>query len=96
LSVRAATEREDHCLSRFCGTAENRAQLVSFESTKRGFAVTLKEFRDAHGGGCFDAIVEVYESPGELSSEQRSNGSLARTHESGEAKNRWARSRSAA
>src|SRR5579859_1200820 len=91
LSVGSTAERENHGLSCFIGAAEYGAQLLGFESTKRGFAKAFKKFRDAKAVCFLDAIIEIDESPGKLTREQSANGCLAGTHESSKTNNGWTR-----
>src|SRR6266576_3285452 len=80
LRVGAATERQDRSLLKLASAADCRAKLVRFELAEECLA---------------EALVEIDKAPRELPREERTNGSLAGTHEAGERNNRHARSKAA-
>ena len=90
LGVGAAAEGEHDRFFEFEDATERGAELVGFDLAEGGFAETLENFRDAHVGGGFDAIVKIDEAPGELAGEERADGGLAGAHEAGEAEERYA------
>ena len=91
LRVSAAAESEDRAGWIFGGAAEGGTELVGLCLAEGGFAEALEELRDGDAGGSFNAFVEVDEAPGELAGEQGADGGFAGAHETGEAKDLWAR-----
>jgi len=88
LRIGAAAKSEDGALLELGGASESGAQLIGFELAKGRFTVTFEELRDGDAGGFLNAVVEIDETPSELSSEQVADGGLAGTHESGESEDR--------
>jgi hypothetical protein len=82
LRVGAAAECQYGRFAQFECPAECGAELRGFEQAERGFAVALEEFGNAQAGSVFDAVIEVYEAPGELASELRTYGRFSAAHES--------------
>src|SRR6266566_3525627 len=95
LRVGAATERQDRSLLKLASAADCRAKLVRFELAEECLAEALEDLRDGEAARLFDALVEIDKAPRELPREERTNGSLAGTHEAGERNNRHARSKAA-
>ncbi len=83
LCVSASAESKNRAPFLLGGAAESSAKLIGFELPEGWFAVTLEELRDGDTSGFFDAIVEIDESPSELTSQQRSDSSFAGAHEAG-------------
>jgi hypothetical protein len=95
LRVGAATERQDRSLLKLASAADCRAKLVRFELAEECLAEALEDLRDGEAARLFDALVEIDKAPRELPREERTNGSLAGTHEAGERNNRHAGSKAA-
>src|SRR4029077_13631805 len=53
-------------------------------------AEAFEDLRDGKARRFFDAVIKIDEAPGKLAREERTNGSFAGAHESGQAKNRVA------
>src|SRR5205807_341275 len=68
---------------------------VRLELAEECLAEALEDLRDGEAARLFDALVEIDKAPRELPREERTNGSLAGTHEAGERNNRHARSKAA-
>ena len=95
LSVRATAKREDRAFLQFGGAAESGAKLVGLELAKRRLAETFEDFRNGEARGFLDAVIEIHETPGELTGKKRTDRSLTGAHEAGEAQNRKAGQRPA-
>jgi len=95
LRVSAAAEGEDGALLVLGSAAQGGAELIGFHLAESRFAEALEDFRNGEAGGFFDAFIEIDKTPGELTGEERADGGLAGTHESGEAKDVDARLREA-
>jgi len=85
LGVRAATEGKNRRFFELGGATDRSAQLLRFQLAKRGFAMALKEFRDAYTGCLFDAFVQIDEMPAELAGQAGADRAFARAHETSQA-----------
>src|SRR6266851_1439787 len=91
LCVSAAAKGENSAFFQLRGAAEGGAKLIRFDLAEGGFAEAFEDLRNRQAGKRFDAVIEVDKAPGELASEERANGGLAGTHETGKAENRDAK-----
>jgi len=85
LGVGTAAESEDSRFLEFGSAAQGGAQLIRFDLSKSRLAKALEELRDSQAGGLLDALIQVDEAPRELPCQERADGCLAGTHETGEA-----------
>jgi hypothetical protein len=84
LGIGAPTESEDRAFLEFGSAAESRAELIGFHLAESRFAEALENLRNGEASRFFDALVKIDETPGELASQESSDGGFAGTHEAGE------------
>jgi hypothetical protein len=95
LSVGATAERQHCSLLEFSGSSKGGAELIRFDLAKRRLAKTLENLRNEEPGEFLNSLIEINESPGELTRKKRTDSGLTGAHESGEAKKLRARGRTA-
>lgn len=91
LRIGATAESENGGFVKFHGATEGGAQLIGFELAEGRFTVAFEKSRDGNAGSFFNALIEVDETPAELTSQACADGAFTRTHETGETKNGGAR-----
>ena len=88
LRVGAAAKSKNGAFFELRGATESSTELICFDLTKSGLTEAFENLWNREARGFLNAIIEIYKVPGELTREERADGGLTGTHETGEAKNR--------
>src|SRR5260370_8885323 len=87
LRVGAAAKGKNGAFFQLRGAAEGGAKLIRFDLAESQFTEVFEDLGNGEAGSGFDAVIKINKAPGELPRQERADGGLARTHETGQTQN---------